>query len=108
MSSNSIKEYAKNVIIQDAIISIFLTYLKTFDIEDDFSKERLDKIIDKFTGMYQDYVTATFRDLDIQTFEIDKINYIGVDELMLKIAGLTASKLAVEILLLEMLDKLKD
>jgi hypothetical protein len=108
MTQNNLKEYAKGVIIQDAIISIFLTYLKTFDIEDDFSKERLDKIIGRFTDMYHGYVAATFEDLDIQTFTIGEINYIGVDELMLKIAGLTASKLAVEVLLLEMLGKLKD
>lgn len=108
MNQESLKDYTKSVLIQDAIISIFITYLKSFHMEDEFTDERLDKVINKFTSMYHEYVTATFEDLDIQTFKIDGVNYIGVDELMLKIAGIIASKLASEILLLEIIGKLKD
>lgn len=108
MTENSIKEYTKNVLINDAIIAIFMTYLKSFNIEEEFTDERLDKVITKFNSMYHDYVTATFEDLDIQTFEVEGTNFIGVDELMLKIAGIISSKLASEILLLEMIGKLKE
>jgi len=108
MGDESLKEYAKNLLIQDAIIAIFMTYLKLFNIEDNFSDERLDRVINKFTDMYHDYVTASFEDLDIQTLNLNGINYIGVDELMLKVAGVMSSKLAVEILLLEMIGKLKE
>jgi len=108
MSDESLKEYTKNVMLQDAIISIFMTYIQSFGIEDEFSDERFEKLTKKFSGMYHEYVTATFEDLDIQTFNKNGINYIGVDELMLKIAGIISSKLAAEILLLEMIGKLKE
>ncbi len=108
MSSGGLKEYTKNVLINDAIIAIFITYLKSFNIEEGFTDECLDKVVNKFTSIYHDYVTSTFEDLDIQTFKINDVNYIGIDELMIKVAGIIASKLAAEILLLEMIGKLKD
>jgi len=106
MSEESIKEYAKNVILQDAIVEIFRTYLKSFQIEDRVPRERLDLLIKKFNDTYHEYVTGTFEDLNIQTLQIDEVTYIGVEELMIKIAGIISSKLAAELLLLEMCEKL--
>jgi hypothetical protein len=106
MGEKSIKEYAKNVILQDAIVEIFRIYLKSFQIEDRVPRERLDLLIKKFNDTYHEYVTGTFEDLNIQTLQIDEVTYIGVEELMIKIAGIISSKLAAELLLLEMCEKL--
>ncbi len=106
MSEESIKEYTKNVLLQDAIVEIFRTYLKSFQIENMVSVERLDLLIDKFNDTYHEYIMGTFEDLDIQTLDIDGVTYIGVEELMIKIAGIISSKLAAEILLLEICEKL--
>jgi hypothetical protein len=108
MADESLKEFTKSILLKDAIAAIFMTYLKSFQLEGIFSDDVFEKLTEKFDGMYHDYVAATFVDLDIQTFEKDGINYIGVDELMLKIAGLISSKLAAEILLLEVVGNLKD
>lgn len=102
----SITEYTKNVILQDAIVEIFRTYLKSFQIENRVPRERLDILVEKFNDTYHEYITGTFEDLDIQTLELDGVTYIGVEELMIKIAGIISSKLAAEILLLEMCEKL--
>jgi len=107
-ADQSLKEFTKNMLLRDAIAAIFVTYLKNFNLEDKFDEERFEKLTNKFDSMYHDYVAATFEDLDIQTFQKDGINYIGIDELMLKIAGVVSSKLAVEILLLELIGKLRE
>lgn len=108
MSDESLKDFTKSVLLRDAIAAIFITYLKGFHLEDEFDDERFDKLTDKFDSMYHEYVTSTFEDMDIQTFQKDGIRFIGVDELMLKVAGIISSKLACEILLLELMGKLKE
>ena len=107
-TDQTLSDYTKSMLLKDAIAAIFMTYLKGFYLEDEFDEERFEKLTTKFSSMYHDYVAASFEDLDIQTFHKDGINYIGVDELMLKVAGIVSSKLAAEILLLEVIGKLQE
>lgn len=104
----SIKQFSKGVLVQDAIINIFRTYLQTFHLDVEISDDRLDLLIDKFTERYQVYIIKSFEDLEIQVQQVSQTEYILVGELMLKVAGLLASKLAAELLLLEVTGKLDD
>lgn len=97
----SLKAFTKGVEIQDAIINIFRTYMRTFNLADVINSDRLNILIDEFNERYQSYIVKSFEDLDIQITKISEKEYILVGELMLKVAGLMASKLAAELLLLE-------
>ncbi len=103
----SIQKFSKGVAVQDAIVNIFRTYLQTFHLDVEISDDRFDLLIDKFTERYQVYIIKSFEDLDIQVQQVSQTEYILVGELMLKVAGLLASKLAAELLLLEVTGKLE-
>lgn len=102
----SIKEFTKSVEIQDAIVNIFRRYLNTFDLEDIINPERFDALLDEFSKIYKSYIMKSFEDLDIQVSKLKQVEYVQTGELMLKVAGLLASKLAAELLLLETAGKL--
>ena len=93
-------DYSRGIILKDAVISIFKSYIKAYSIETEITDEMFDYMVEKFIEVYQTYVIHTFEDLDIRTVEVNNIKYLGVDELMHKVSGLAASKLAAEILLL--------
>jgi hypothetical protein len=103
----SIKDFTKSVILQDAIVNIFMMYLKLFSLEDIIEPDRLDVLIDRFEKTYHSYIITSFEQLDVQIIKMNQTEYILVGELMAKVTNLMASKLAAELLLLEVAGKLE-
>jgi len=82
---------------------MFKAYIEALHLE--VSDSRIDILVDKFFEVYQNYVMDAFEELDIQTCEIDGVNFITIEELMAKIVNIVASKLTVELLLVEVKNK---
>lgn len=101
----SIAEYRKYVLIRDSISEIFNTYIEGYDLVTELLDEDIEKLTDIFEKEYKGYITDTFLELDIKTVEQNGVNYIAVNELMSKVAGITASKLAAELLMIELVNK---
>jgi len=101
----SITEYRKYMLIRDAIAELFRTYIEEYGLSKKLNGVEIEKFIDRFEKEYKRYVTDTFVELDIQTIEVDGINTIMVNELMTKIAGIVSSKLAIELLMFEIVNK---
>jgi len=99
----SISEYRKYVLIRDSIAEIFRTYIEGYKLE--LSDIEIEKLTDRFEKGYKQYIIDTFLELDIQTKEINGINHIVIDELMSKVAGVVASKLAAELLMIEIVNQ---
>ena len=98
----SISEYRKYVLIRDSIADIFKKYIEGCGLGNEWTTNEVEKLTDKFEKEYKQYTMDTFKALDIQTTKIDGVNYIVVNELMSKVAGITASKLAAELLMIEL------
>jgi hypothetical protein len=101
----SISEYRKYMLIRDSIAEIFKGYIEGYELSDKFSNVEIKKLTDRFEKEYKQYVMDTFIALDIQTREIDGVNHIVVKELMSKVAGVVSSKLAAELLMIEIVNK---
>jgi len=101
----SISEYNKYVIIRDTIAEIFKTYIEGYKLVDKFNNVEIEKLTNRFEKEYERYVTDTFEELDIQIEEINGVNHIVVHELISKVAGVVASKLAAELLMIELVNK---
>jgi len=101
----SISEYRKYMMIKDSIAEIFQTYIIGYGLSDKLSSKDVERLADRFEKKYKDYVMDTFIELDIRTKEVGATNYIMVDELMSKVAGVIASKLAAEILMIEIVNQ---
>ena len=103
--NTSISEYNKYVLIRDSITEIFKAYIEGYGLSDKINKIEIEKLINRFEKEYKQYVIDTFLELDIQTKEINGVNFIVIDELMAKVAGVVASKLAAELLMIELVNR---
>jgi len=85
---------------------MFESYANAYGLieNEKISREQIEYMVEKFEEMYQEYVEEIFKELDIQLIEIDGSEFIEVGELMTKVAGISAAKLAVEILVIEILN----
>lgn len=101
----SISEYRKYVLVRDSIATIFKTYIEGYELDDKLTTKTVEKLTDKFEKEYKQYIMDTFIALDIQTKKIDGVNFIVIDELMSKVAGVVASKLAAELLMIEIVNR---
>jgi hypothetical protein len=101
----SISDYIKYVSIKDSIAEIFRTYIEGYGLGEKINNEEIELMTDRFEKEYQKYVMDTFLELDIQTKEINGTTFIVVDELMTKVAGVIASKLAAELLMIELINR---
>lgn len=101
----SISEYRKYVLVRDSIADIFKTYIEGYKIDDKLTTKDVEKLTDRFENEYKQYIMDTFVALDIQTTEKDGVSFIVVNELMSKIAGISASKLAAELLMIELVNQ---
>jgi len=101
----SILEYKKYLTIRDSISEIFKTYIEGYGLSNKITSVEIEKLTDKFEKEYKRYITDTFIELDIKTIEIDGVSRIGIDELMSKVAGIVASKLAAELLMIEIVNQ---
>jgi phage tail tube protein FII len=101
----SISEYRKYVLIKDSIAEIFKTYIEGYGLSGKLSNIEVEKLTDRFEKEYKQYIIDTFIELDIQVKEINGINYIVIDELMSKVAGVVASKLTAELLMIEIVNR---
>jgi len=105
MIEESLLKYSRKILVHDSIVSIFKSYIKSYDLESMILEEDLQRMVDYFSDTYMDYITRGFEGLDIQTLDIDGVPHIAVKELMTKVAGMLASKLAAEILMLDIVLK---
>jgi hypothetical protein len=99
MTKRSLLKYTKSLLVYDAIRTMFKAYIGALNLE--VSDSKINLLVDKFFEVYQDYVIDSFEELDIQVIEKDGANYIMIEELMAKIVNIVASKLTVELLLVE-------
>ena len=106
MSDESILKYSNDVLLKDTIAIIFKTHMKAYGIED-FTDNDLEYIVNRFSSIYKNYIIDSFKELDIQTVYINGKNYVEIQELMSNVSNILASKLAIEILLLELKSKAK-
>ena len=102
MTEESLLKYSRKILVRDSILSIFKSYIKSYNLESEISEEDLDKMVDYFSKTYMDYIIRGFEGLDIQTLNNE---YVTTNELMTKVAGMLASKLAAEILMLDIVLK---
>lgn len=105
-NDDSILDYTRNVLVHDSIYDIFESYANSYGLIENgnISEEQIEHMVDQFQKMYHDYIEEMFKELDVQIVEVNDEEYIKVDELMLKIAGISAAKLAAEILIIEVLN----
>ncbi len=105
-NDDSILDYTRNVLVRDSIYDVFESYATSYGLIENgkISEDQIEHMVDEFQKMYHDYVEEMFKELDIQIVEMDDEEYIKVDELMLKVAGISAAKLAAEILIIEILN----
>jgi hypothetical protein len=105
-NDDSILDYTRNVLVHDSIYDIFESYATSYGLIENgnISEEQIEHMVEEFQKMYHDYIEETFKELDIQIVEINDEEYIQIDELMLKVAGIAAAKLAAEILIIEVLN----
>jgi phage tail tube protein FII len=100
----SISEYRKYVVIRDSISEIFATYIDGYGLADKLNSKEIERLTNKFEQKYKKYIMDTFVELDIQITEMNGTNVIIIDELMVKVAGVVASKLAAELLMIELVN----
>ncbi len=105
MADESLLKYSRKILVHDSIVSIFKSYIKSYDLESTMSEKDLQRMVDYFSDTYQDYIIRGFEGLDIQTLTIEDATYVATKELMTKVAGMLASKLAAEILMLDIVLK---
>ena len=105
MTEESLLKYSRKILVHDSIVSIFKSYIKSFNLESTISEKDLERMVDYFSDTYMDYIVRGFEGLDIQTLTLDDATYIATAELMTKVAGMLASKLAAEILMLDIILK---
>lgn len=105
-NDDSILDYTRNVLVHDSIYDIFESYARSYGLIENgkISEEQIEHMVDQFQKMYHDYIEEMFKELDVQIVEINDEEYIQVGELMTKIAGISAAKLAAEILIIEVLN----
>ena len=101
----SIAEYRKYVLVRDSIAEIFKSYIEGYRLSDKLTSKEVEKLTDRFEKEYKQYIMDTFVALDIQTTEKDGVDFIVIDELMSKVAGVVASKLAAELLMIEIVNR---
>jgi uncharacterized protein (DUF927 family) len=101
----SISEYRKYMLLKDSIAEIFKTYVVGYGLADKLDNEVIEQLGDRFEKEYKSYVMDTFIELDIKTEEHNGKNFLVVEELMTKVAGVIASKLAAEILMIELVNR---
>ena len=106
MLYESMLKYSNDVLIKDAITAIFKTHLRAYELED-FTDDDVNYLVKRFSNIYKDYIIDSFKELDIQTITIEGKSYIMMEELMAKISNVLASKLAIEIILLELKSKVE-
>lgn len=100
----SISEYRKYVVIRDSISDIFSTYIDGYGLTDKLNSKEIERLTNRFEQKYKKYIMDTFVELDIQITEMNGTNVIIIDELMAKVAGVVASKLAAELLMIELVN----
>lgn len=105
MTEESLLKYSRDLLVYDAINTMFRSYLTAihYDLTDDI----LDKLIKKYLVMYMDYIVQSFEELNLQTTQIGKKSYIIAEELMTKITNIVAAKLVAELLLVELRKKIQ-
>ena len=101
----SIAEYRKYVLVRDSIADIFKSYIEGYKLDDKLTSKEVEKLTNRFEKEYKQYIMDTFVALDIQTIEKDGVDFIVIDELMSKVAGVVASKLAAELLMIEIVNR---
>ena len=101
----SIAEYRKYVLVRDSIADIFKSYIEGYKLDDKLTSKEVEKLTNRFEIEYKQYIMDTFVALDIQTIEKDGVDFIVIDELMSKVAGVVASKLAAELLMIEIVNR---
>jgi hypothetical protein len=105
MAEESLLKYSRKILIKDSIINIFKSYINVYNLQTKISEKELDKMVDHFSDIYMDYIIRSFEELNIQIHDIDDAPYVAGNELMTKVAGMLASKLAAEILMLDIVLK---
>lgn len=105
MTEESLLKYSRDLLVYDAINTMFRSYLTAihYDLTDDI----LDKLIKKYLVMYMDYIVQSFEELSLQTTQIGGKSYIIAEELMTKITNIVAAKLVAELLLVELRKKIQ-
>ncbi len=99
-------KYSNEILIKDVVALIFKTHIKAYQIED-FDADDIDYLVKKFSNIYKDYIIDCFKELDIQTIRVEGKSYVPIDEIMIKVSNVLASKLAIEIILLELKSKME-
>lgn len=105
MTEEGLLKYSRNLLVYDAVHTMFKSYLTA--IHYDIPDEELEKLVDKYLGMYNDYVVQSFEELDLKTIKTESKSYIMVEELMAKITNIVAAKLVAELLLVELRKKIQ-
>jgi len=103
---DSILDYTRRILVSDSIFDMFESYANAYGLieNEKISKEQIEHMVERFEEMYQEYIAEIFKELDVQLVEMDGYEFIEVGELMTKVAGISAAKLAVEILIIEILN----
>lgn len=100
MTEGGLLKYSRDLLVYDAVNTMFKSYLTALHY--DISTEKLEELINKYLDMYKDYVIKSFEELDIRTIQNKDKNYIMIDELMAKLTNIVAAKLVAELLLVEL------
>ncbi len=105
-NDDSILTYTRDMLVYDSIFDMFESYANAYGLieHEKISKEQIEHMVQQFQEMYQEYIAEIFKELDVQLVEMDGHEFIEVGELMTKVAGVSAAKLAVEILIIEILN----
>jgi len=99
-------KYSNEMLIKDIVALIFKTHIKAYALEY-FTDEDVDYLVKKFSNIYKDYIIDCFKELDIQTVNVEGKDYVPIEEIMIKVSNILASKLAIEIILLELKSKME-
>ena len=103
MPDDSLLKYTRKILLRDSINSIFKSYIRSYNLETKISNERLEEMIDHFIEIYKDYIDRVFEELDLMMTRTGDVTYLDMEELMTKMTGIIASRLVVELLLLDIL-----
>ncbi len=105
-NDDSILDYTRRMLVYDSIFDIFESYANAYGLieQEKISKEQIEHMVKRFEEMYQDYIAEMFKELDVQIIKVNGKDFIEIEELMTKVAGISAAKLAVEILIIEILN----
>ncbi len=101
-----ILDYTRRILVSDSIFDMFESYANAYGLieNEKISKEQIEHMVKRFEDMYQDYIAEIFKELDVQVTKVGDQEFIEIGELMTKVAGVSAAKLAVEILIIEILN----